>query len=106
MLSPRLWTLVLSLALAFLSCPFMQGQSTYGSVVGSVMDSSGAAIVDAEVMLTNLGTSAKHTQSTSGDGLYSFVTVIPGQYRIEVEKEGFKRSTREPLLCSLGRFAR
>ena len=71
------WTLVLSLALAFLSFTLVQGQSTYGSVAGAVTDSSGAAIVNAQVALTNLGTSEKRTQSTVADGLYSFVTVIP-----------------------------
>src|ERR1700694_3510039 len=85
------WTLILSLALEFLSCPLVQGQSTYGAVAGSVTDPSGAALVDAQVMLTNLGTSEKRTQSTVADGLYSFVTVIPGQYRVEVEKQGLKR---------------
>ena len=79
----------------------MQGQSTYGSVAGSVTDSSGAAIADAQVMLTNLGTSEKRTQSTGSDGLYSFVTVIPGQYRVEVEKQGFKRITREPVIVQV-----
>jgi hypothetical protein len=101
MLSPRLWTLILSLALVFPLCPFVQGQSTYGSVAGSVTDPSGAALVDAQVILTNLGTSEKRTQSTVSDGLYSFVTVIPGQYRIEVEKQGFKHVTREPVVVQV-----
>jgi len=79
----------------------VQGQSTYGAVAGSVTDPSGAALVDAQVMLTNLGTSEKRTQSTVADGLYSFVTVIPGQYRIEVEKQGFKYVTREPVVVQV-----
>ena len=83
--------------MVLMSCPFVQGQSTYGSVAGFVTDPSGAAIVDAQVILTNLGTAEKRSQLTVADGLYSFVTVIPGQYRIEVEKQGFKRITREPV---------
>src|ERR1700730_1561453 len=97
MLARKFWTLVLSLALAFLSFSLVQGQSTYGSVAGFVTDPSGAAIVDAQVILTNLGTEENRSQLTVADGLYSFVTVIPGQYRIEVEKQGFKRITREPV---------
>ena len=95
-LSRRIWTPIL-LAMAFLSSPFLQGQSTYGSVAGFVTDPSGAAIVDAQVILTNLGTAEKRSQLTVADGLYSFVTVIPGQYRVEVEKQGFKRITRESV---------
>ncbi|HWZ81265.1 MAG TPA: TonB-dependent receptor [Terriglobales bacterium] len=84
------FTLVLFVTLIFsLSA---QGQSTYGSVSGVVSDPSGAAISGAQVTLTNMGTSEKHTQTTSDQGTYSFVNVIPGQYRIDVEKTGFKHS--------------
>ncbi len=101
MLSRRFWTLVVSLSLVFLSCPFVQGQSTYGSIAGSVTDPSGAAIPDAQVTLTNLGTAEKRTQPTGADGLYSFVNLLPGNYRIEVEKQGFKRITREPVVVQV-----
>jgi hypothetical protein len=57
-------------------------------------------------MLTNLGTLEKRTQSTGTDGLYSFVTVIPGQYRVEAEKEGFKHITREPVVVEVQQSAR
>jgi len=62
-----------------------------------VTDPSGAAITDARVTLTNLGTAEKRTQPTGSDGLYSFVNLIPGNYRIEAEKAGFKHVTQEPV---------
>src|SRR6267143_289819 len=71
--------------------PPSRAQSTYGTLNGSVMDSSGAAIADAQVTLTNLGTSEKRTQTTGSDGSYSFVNLFPGRYKVEVEKTGFKR---------------
>src|SRR5262249_12629968 len=106
MLARKFQTLVLSLALAFLSFSLVQAQSTYGSVAGVITDSSGAVIVDAQVILTNLGTSEKRTQSTGTDGLYSFVTVIPAQYCVEAEKEGFKRLTRGPVVVEVQQSAR
>src|SRR5438552_3511198 len=72
-------TLILSLGLVLASCSFVQGQSAYGSVAGSVTDPSGAALGDAQVILTNLDSSEKRTQSTGSDGLYSFFTVMPGR---------------------------
>jgi len=93
--------LIPSLVLVLPLCFSVQGQSTYGAVAGSVTDPSGAATADAQVTLTNLGTSEKRTQSTLAEGLYSFVTVIPGQYRIEVEKQGFKHVTREPVVVQV-----
>src|SRR4029077_20068004 len=34
-------------------------------------------------------------------GLYSFVNLIPGNYRVEVEKQGFKRITQEPVVVQV-----
>jgi hypothetical protein len=75
----------------------LYSQSTYGSISGSVTDASGAAITDANVTLTNLGTSEKRTQSSGADGLFTFVNLFPGQYRIDVEKQGFKHYVRNPV---------
>jgi hypothetical protein len=77
-----------------LSCLGARAQSTYGSIVGSVTDSSGAAITDANVTLTNVGTSEKRSQSSGSDGLFTFVNLFPGQYRVDVEKQGFKHFAR------------
>jgi len=81
-------TLVVGIVLTSSLC--VQGQSTYGSVSGAVTDASGAAVVGAQVTLTNTGTSEKHTQTTNDQGTYSFVNVIPGEYRLDIEKTGFK----------------
>lgn len=97
MLHCKFSTVVLCLVLAFSSSALLYGQSTYGAISGSVTDSSGAAITDAQVTLANLGTSEKRTQPSGGDGLFSFVNLIPGQYRIDVEKQGFKHFTRQPI---------
>src|SRR6202162_5878129 len=101
MISRRLLPLLLSLGVLLSTCMFVQGQSTYGSITGSVTDPSGAAIADARVTLTNLGTAEKRLQPTGSDGLYSFVNLIPGNYRIEVEKAGFKRITQEPVVVQV-----
>ncbi len=103
MLARKFWTPVLSLALAFLSFSLVQGQSTYGSVAGFVTDSSGAAIVNAQVALTNLGTSEKRTQSTVADGLYSFVTVIPANIALRLRSRVSNASLASPLWCRCSR---
>jgi Carboxypeptidase regulatory-like domain/TonB dependent receptor len=84
----------------------VRAQTTYGSITGTVTDSSGAAISDAQVTLTNLGTSDKKIESTGADGLYSFVNILPAHYRIEVEKSGFKRTTRPEVIVEVGQTAR
>src|SRR2546427_5701416 len=100
-MSRRSLMVVLSVAFVLSTCSFLQGQSTYGSITGLVTDPSGAAITDAQVTLTNIGTAEKRVQPTNADGLYSFVNLIPGNYKIDIEKQGFKRITREPVVVQV-----
>jgi Carboxypeptidase regulatory-like domain/TonB dependent receptor len=105
-MSRRSLTVALSVAFVLSTCSFLQGQSTYGAITGSVTDPSGAAITDAKVTLTNLGTTETRTQPTSADGLYSFVNLIPGNYKIDVEKAGFKHITRTPVVVEVQQSAK
>src|ERR1700735_356987 len=76
----------------------LSAQSPFGSISGTVADASGAAVPDAQVTLTSAATSAKQNYTTGGDGLYSFVNLNPGEYRLDVEKAGFKHVKREALV--------
>src|ERR1700678_2803815 len=99
--SRSLWTLILSAVLVFTTSLSLHGQSTFGTVDGSVVDSSGAAVAGAQVTLTNTGTQEKRVQSTGDQGLYSFVNVVPGNYRLDVEKAGFKHFTRGDVVVQV-----
>ena len=100
--SRRFWTIVLSLSLLVLGRNLsLYAQSTYGSIAGTVADTSGAAITDANITLTNLGTGEKRTQASGSDGLFTFVNLFPGQYRVDVEKQGFKHFTRTPIVVEV-----
>jgi len=65
-------------------------QTTYGSIVGTARDASGAVIVGAKITVTNVGTSVKTTETTNGVGAYSFNTLFPGAYTIHAEMQNFK----------------
>jgi len=97
---------VLTLVLLLTASLSLYGQSTYGSVSGSVYDPSGAAISDAQVTLTNISTGDKRVQPTNADGLYTFPNVIPAQYRIDVEKAGFKKTTRSDVVVQVQQASR
>ena len=73
------------------------GQTFYGAVVGTVQDSTGAVIPGASVTIINLATGAQLTQETGDAGLYRFVTLNPGQYRLEAMSAGFKQFVQEPI---------
>src|SRR5260370_31447212 len=95
MSSLKFWAVILVLGLLIVvPAPLARAQSTYGTVDGTVLDSSGAAVAGAQVTLTNVGTQEKRVQPTGAEGLYQFVNVLPGQYRVDIEKSGFKHFTR------------
>lgn len=81
-------------------------QSTYGSVSGAVTDPSGAAIAGADVTLTNVSTSEKRTQQSGSDGLFTFVNLFPGVYRVDVEKQGFKHFGRPGITVEVQQDSR
>src|SRR3989442_5557632 len=90
-----------AVGILLLWCSAAWGQTTFGSIAGSVSDSTGAIIPGAQVTLTNLGTNEKRVTPSSAEGLYQFVNLVPGRYRIDVEKEGFKHFTREPIVVEV-----
>jgi hypothetical protein len=95
--------LVFSLAIgcmAVFTLP-LAAQTTYGSIVGTVTDASGASIPGAAVTLTNTGTSERKTAESGADGNYQFVNLVPGLYRVDIEKEGFKHNTREQIVVEV-----
>lgn len=66
------------------------GQSSTGSIVGTVIDSQGLPIVGATVTLTNMGTNFSYTSTTGSNGGYQFKSIDYGYYRVSVTKSGFK----------------
>jgi hypothetical protein len=69
----------------------------YGTIAGTVTDSSGAAVGNTTVTLTNLDKNERHAITTDGSGNYVFVNILPGRYKLEAEKSGFKKFAREPI---------
>src|SRR5262245_41277170 len=68
------------------------GQAGTSTVRGTVTDPQGNVVAGATVTLTNVGTTTSRTTTTSDVGIYSFEFVPPGDYRVDVEAKGFKKS--------------
>jgi hypothetical protein len=88
---------VLVALICLLSGVSASGQTFYGSVVGTVSDSSGSAVPQANVTLINMGTQERRNVAADESGNYQFVNLNPGQYRVEIEKIGFRKFVREPI---------
>ncbi len=68
-----------------------------GAISGVVKDRSGAVVPGAKLILTNTATSGEKQQTTKSAGTFAFPQLTPGNYRLEVEKQGFKRFVRSGL---------
>jgi len=79
----------------------MLGQTFLGSIVGTITDTTGASVPAAKVTLTNTGTDDERTASTSNSGDFQFLNLVPGIYRISVEKESFSRLVRQNVEVSV-----
>lgn len=75
----------------------VHAQTFFGTVVGTVTDASGGSMADAKATLINLGTGDRRTMQTDASGNYQFVNIPPGQYKLELEKSGFRRYVRDPI---------
>src|SRR5690242_3188603 len=71
----------------------LRGQVDTGTILGTVRDQSGAVIPSAKVTLTNEGTSLTLTATTSPDGSYTFTPIKIGSYTVDVEANGFQKSS-------------
>jgi hypothetical protein len=66
-------------------------QVATADVLGTVTDSSGAAVSGATVTLKNQGTGVATAATSNGAGDYVFNLLIPGHYVVSVEASGFKK---------------
>jgi len=93
---PRVVLLVVSLVFLLSIAPATRAQIYYGSVNGTVTDSTGAVISGASVVITNLDTGKSYEATTSDSGVYTASQLPVGTYTVKVTQTGFKEfvSTR------------
>ena len=70
----------------------LEGQSITGSIVGTVTDTSGAAVPAATVQVRNQDTGAARSVTTNDQGNYAATLLQPGSYTVSVTHQGFKPS--------------
>jgi outer membrane receptor protein involved in Fe transport len=75
--------------------PSASAQAVYGSIVGTVVDSSAAGVPNAKVIITDLNRSVTFTASTNDSGFFTQRFLIVGRYQVRVEATGFNASVQE-----------
>jgi hypothetical protein len=75
---------------------FANAQST-ATLTGRVTDPSTAVIAGASVVLTNVNTNVNYETVTNDDGIYRITGLLPGVYRANVSKDGFKSLSKADI---------
>jgi outer membrane receptor protein involved in Fe transport len=93
----KLWRLSMAVLLGTILLGFsvpVKGQAVNATLVGTVTDSSGAAVSNAKVTITETNTGITHASQTNDSGNYVFPDLPPGTYKVIAELPGFKRASR------------
>jgi hypothetical protein len=89
----RVAVFVLALsALLTLTAGLAYGQAISGSVVGTVVDPTDAAVTGADVTATNIDTGVVSTTKTTSTGGYRFENLPVGNYKVAASSKGFRQT--------------
>jgi hypothetical protein len=80
-------------------------QLSSAAINGTVRDSTGAVITDAEILLheTSTGTERKTTSNSAGN--FAFIDVAPGNYTMAVSKSGFSTASQPAFVLYVNQTA-
>ncbi len=79
----------------------LDGQAVYGSIVGTVVDSSGSTVPGAKITITDVGRDVSTNTVTNESGNYTQRGLIVGRYRMRVEAAGFKTFLQDNIGVSV-----
>lgn len=87
-------------ALLIVASANADAQSTFGSLLGTVKEPSGAVVPNARVELVNQGTGQVKSTLTNQAGNYQFENLDVGTYRATIEATGFQKIEFTPFQLS------
>lgn len=90
----------------FAGCVMAQGGRVFGSVSGTVTDSSGAAIAGARVSVTGVESTAVRTTVSGADGGFTVGNLPSGTYAVEIAAPGFGAYRNASVSVAVGRDVR
>src|SRR5437773_6976017 len=77
-------------------------QETRGTISGTVLDAQGTSVPGATVTVLNLDTNVSNVVTTNSSGYYGASLLLPGNYRVTAELQGFKTAVRNGVILSVG----
>ena len=94
---PQAWRLAVLFGFWLLG-PLLYAQQDTGTILGTVLDSTGAVVAGANVTVTNVLTNVKVTVTADSNGDFIATPLRIGTYRIEAEIAGFKKTVQDGIV--------
>jgi Carboxypeptidase regulatory-like domain/TonB dependent receptor len=86
---PGMLAMLAILGALVLAAPPALAQVLYGTLTGTVVDSTGAVIPGAQVTALEGQTGVSQTATSDSAGIYRFPTLLPGTYKVTIAAGGF-----------------
>jgi hypothetical protein len=96
----------LYLLLAFVFLPALLLAQDTAQLTGTVTDPSGAAVPNAQVVITSEGQGTAHSATANSSGDYLFSALPVGRYDMAVSASGFKKYEAKGIVLNVGQKAR
>jgi len=78
------------------TAPFVHSQG-FGTISGTILDPSGAAVPKASVTTTETGTGLTRSAVSTAEGYFTIPSLRPTEYSIEITADGFRKYTRSSV---------
>jgi hypothetical protein len=98
-------SLLLSVSTLLFALSVCWAQSDRATLIGTVMDSSGAVIPGVSVTAANLQTRVQTSATTNDVGLFRILNLPVGQYSVLFKKEGFQSVERTGITLTISQVA-
>src|ERR1700676_1114795 len=93
--------LVMSAFTLFFSAPDY-GQVAGATLTGTVKDTSGGIVSNAQITITDVATEETRTVSSGGAGLYTAPNLLPGTYQVRGGAPGFTTALEKGITLTVG----
>jgi hypothetical protein len=80
----------------------MRAQVVGGTILGTIVDGSGAVVPHASITIRNLASGVIHTVGTDSVGFYTAPNLLPGKYEVTASAAGFAASVMPEVTLTVG----
>jgi hypothetical protein len=93
---------LLVLLLFYVAAEKVRAQVAGGTISGTAIDSSGRAIENVKITITNIDTGVTREVITNDEGFYSAPNLLPGTYEVRFSARGFRTEARKDITLTVG----